>query len=85
MRNKYSSRSHALFLVTVRRENLVSKTKQLSQLYLVDLAGSEKVGECFIFVHNDEQSALGLLDFDFWFQWLHSQQLSFNNFSPVLR
>ncbi|KAF9606404.1 hypothetical protein IFM89_025093 [Coptis chinensis] len=42
--NELSSRSHCLFRVTVRGENLVNGQRTRSHLWLVDLAGSERVG-----------------------------------------
>ncbi|KAF5202756.1 Kinesin-like protein kin-14s [Thalictrum thalictroides] len=42
--NEFSSRSHCLFRVTVRGENLVNGQRTKSYLWLVDLAGSERVG-----------------------------------------
>jgi len=40
--NRHSSRSHAIFIVTVT--NLIDPTRQkFAQLYLVDLAGSERI------------------------------------------
>ncbi|RZC80899.1 hypothetical protein C5167_043469 [Papaver somniferum] len=42
--NELSSRSHCLFRVTVKGENLVNGQRTRSHLWLVDLAGSERVG-----------------------------------------
>ena len=44
--NEHSSRSHSVFLINVKQENLENQKKLSGKLYLVDLAGSEKV--CFI-------------------------------------
>ncbi|GAB5356443.1 hypothetical protein AAMO2058_000290200 [Amorphochlora amoebiformis] len=41
--NERSSRSHAIFLITVFRQTFGSTGTKVSQLYCVDLAGSEKV------------------------------------------
>lgn len=41
--NAESSRSHAVFLLTVARQEMARNVTKFSQLYLVDLAGSEKV------------------------------------------
>ena len=41
--NEHSSRSHSVFLIQVKQENVESQKKLLGKLYLVDLAGSEKV------------------------------------------
>jgi hypothetical protein len=41
--NAESSRSHAVFLVTVTRHDVATSVQKFAQLYLVDLAGSEKV------------------------------------------
>ena len=41
--NEHSSRSHSVFLIHVKQENVESEKKLTGKLYLVDLAGSEKV------------------------------------------
>ncbi|RXG68754.1 Kinesin heavy chain isoform 5C, partial [Armadillidium vulgare] len=41
--NEHSSRSHSVFLIQVKQENIETQKKLLGKLYLVDLAGSEKV------------------------------------------
>ncbi|XP_042868911.1 kinesin heavy chain-like [Penaeus japonicus] len=41
--NEHSSRSHSVFLIQVKQENIENQKKLLGKLYLVDLAGSEKV------------------------------------------
>lgn len=43
--NEHSSRSHSIFMITVRQENLETQKKLHGKLYLVDLAGSEKVAK----------------------------------------
>uniref|UniRef100_A0A0K2SWZ0 Kinesin-like protein n=2 Tax=Lepeophtheirus salmonis TaxID=72036 RepID=A0A0K2SWZ0_LEPSM len=43
--NEHSSRSHSVFLIHVKQENLENQKKLSGKLYLVDLAGSEKVGK----------------------------------------
>jgi kinesin family protein 5 len=43
--NEHSSRSHSVFLIHVKQENVDSEKKLHGKLYLVDLAGSEKVGQ----------------------------------------
>ena len=43
--NEHSSRSHSVFLISVKQENLENQKKLTGKLYLVDLAGSEKVGK----------------------------------------
>ncbi|KAL7641990.1 UNVERIFIED_CONTAM: hypothetical protein RMT77_007864 [Armadillidium vulgare] len=43
--NEHSSRSHSVFLIQVKQENVESQKKLLGKLYLVDLAGSEKVSK----------------------------------------
>jgi len=43
--NEHSSRSHSVFLINVKQENLENQKKLCGKLYLVDLAGSEKVGK----------------------------------------
>ena len=41
--NEHSSRSHSIFLLHIKQENVESNKKLSGKLYLVDLAGSEKV------------------------------------------
>ena len=41
--NAVSSRSHSVFLINVKQENIETQKKLSGKLYLVDLAGSEKV------------------------------------------
>ena len=41
--NEHSSRSHSVFLINVKQENVENEKKLTGKLYLVDLAGSEKV------------------------------------------
>lgn len=43
--NADSSRSHSIFVITIKQENVETETKLTGKLYLVDLAGSEKVGK----------------------------------------
>ena len=43
--NKGSSRSHAIFIVSVTQTNTQNLSTKVGKLYLVDLAGSEKVGK----------------------------------------
>jgi kinesin family protein 5 len=43
--NEHSSRSHSVFLINVKQENVESEKKLTGKLYLVDLAGSEKVSQ----------------------------------------
>ncbi|KAI0980262.1 hypothetical protein GJ496_009803 [Pomphorhynchus laevis] len=43
--NEHSSRSHSVFLIDVKQENLETDKKLTGKLYLVDLAGSEKVSK----------------------------------------
>ncbi|KAG7207269.1 hypothetical protein KM043_008943 [Ampulex compressa] len=43
--NEHSSRSHSVFLINVKQENLENRKKLSGKLYLVDLAGSEKVSK----------------------------------------
>lgn len=47
--NEHSSRSHSVFLIQVKQENIETQKKLLGKLYLVDLAGSEKVSILFAF------------------------------------
>ena len=41
--NAHSSRSHAVFLISITQENCETHKKIHGKLYLVDLAGSERV------------------------------------------
>ena len=41
--NKHSSRSHAVFCISISQENKETHQKLSGKLYLVDLAGSERV------------------------------------------
>ncbi|CAF5158979.1 unnamed protein product, partial [Rotaria magnacalcarata] len=43
--NEHSSRSHSVFLIHVKQENVENEKKLTGKLYLVDLAGSEKVSK----------------------------------------
>lgn len=43
--NEHSSRSHSIFLINIKQENIETEQKLSGKLYLVDLAGSEKVGD----------------------------------------
>lgn len=43
--NEHSSRSHSIFLIQVKQENVETQKKLSGKLYLVDLAGSEKVSK----------------------------------------
>ena len=43
--NQESSRSHSIFLVTIKQLDVNTKSQKMGMLYLVDLAGSEKVGK----------------------------------------
>ncbi|XP_070693727.1 kinesin heavy chain-like [Pempheris klunzingeri] len=43
--NEHSSRSHSIFLINIKQENMETETKLSGKLYLVDLAGSEKVSK----------------------------------------
>nr|XP_061814039.1 kinesin heavy chain-like [Nerophis lumbriciformis] len=43
--NEHSSRSHSIFLISIKQENVETEQKLTGKLYLVDLAGSEKVSK----------------------------------------
>ncbi|XP_069662227.1 kinesin heavy chain isoform X2 [Haliaeetus albicilla] len=43
--NEHSSRSHSIFLINIKQENVETEQKLSGKLYLVDLAGSEKVSK----------------------------------------
>lgn len=45
--NEHSSRSHSIFLINIKQENVETEKKLSGKLYLVDLAGSEKVNSLF--------------------------------------
>jgi len=49
--NEHSSRSHSVFLIQVKQENIETQKKLCGKLYLVDLAGSEKVCSASIVWH----------------------------------
>jgi len=46
--NEHSSRSHSVFLINVKQENVETEKKLSGKLYLVDLAGSEKVSKLLL-------------------------------------
>ncbi len=43
--NEHSSRSHSVFLISIKQEDTENKKALIGKLYLVDLAGSEKVSK----------------------------------------
>ncbi|XP_069003021.1 kinesin heavy chain [Embiotoca jacksoni] len=43
--NEHSSRSHSIFLINIKQENVETEQKLSGKLYLVDLAGTEKVSK----------------------------------------
>lgn len=43
--NEHSSRSHSIFLINIKQENVETEKKLSGKLYLVDLAGGEKVSK----------------------------------------
>uniref|UniRef100_A0A8C2ZTG2 Kinesin-like protein n=1 Tax=Cyclopterus lumpus TaxID=8103 RepID=A0A8C2ZTG2_CYCLU len=43
--NEHSSRSHSIFQINIKQENMETELKLSGKLYLVDLAGSEKVSK----------------------------------------
>ncbi|KAK3750416.1 hypothetical protein QZH41_016980 [Actinostola sp. cb2023] len=47
--NEHSSRSHSIFLLHIKQENVETNKKLSGKLYLVDLAGSEKVKKLHIY------------------------------------
>lgn len=47
--NEHSSRSHSIFLINIKQENMETEKKLSGKLYLVDLAGSEKVSILLFF------------------------------------
>ena len=54
--NEHSSRSHSVFLINVKQENVESQKKLSGKLYLVDLAGSEKVRNTVVELHNSSSN-----------------------------
>eukprot|EP01116_Phalansterium_solitarium_P019536 TRINITY_DN5499_c0_g1_i2.p1 TRINITY_DN5499_c0_g1~~TRINITY_DN5499_c0_g1_i2.p1 ORF type:complete len:723 (-),score=120.34 TRINITY_DN5499_c0_g1_i2:170-2338(-) len=64
--NEESSRSHGVFLVSVKKRDPVERVTKLAQLYLVDLAGSERLsktgaqGQRFLELQNINKSLLAL-------------------------
>lgn len=58
--NEHSSRSHSIFLINIKQENVETEKKLSGKLYLVDLAGSEKVNSPFS-CGLEERSRSGLL------------------------
>ena len=43
--NDNSSRSHSIFIITIKQSNLKTLAAKSGKLYLVDLAGSEKISK----------------------------------------
>lgn len=58
--NEHSSRSHSIFLINIKQENMETELKLSGKLYLVDLAGSEKV----IVLHHTLNVFIDLLTFN---------------------
>lgn len=56
--NEHSSRSHSIFLINIKQENVETEQKLSGKLYLVDLAGSEKVGWMGIFLSKTLEGGL---------------------------
>lgn len=50
--NEHSSRSHSIFLINIKQENVETEKKLSGKLYLVDLAGSEKVSFLLLFIYS---------------------------------
>ncbi len=51
--NEHSSRSHSIFLISIKQENVETEKKLSGKLYLVDLAGSEKACfYCFFYIYS---------------------------------
>lgn len=66
--NEHSSRSHSVFLINVKQENLENQKKLSGKLYLVDLAGSEKVSYILIhFIRNSKVSINIIIVYNFSF------------------
>lgn len=51
--NEHSSRSHSIFLINIKQENVETEKKLSGKLYLVDLAGSEKVTESVLLLKRE--------------------------------
>lgn len=60
--NEHSSRSHSVFLITVKQEHQATKKQLAGKLYLVDLAGSEKVSD---HIRLCSRQKLKLIDYEF--------------------
>ena len=63
--NEHSSRSHSVFLIHVKQENVESEKKLTGKLYLVDLAGSEKVSSLISILRQKKQE-LSFKGFENW-------------------
>ena len=59
--NEHSSRSHSVFLINVKQENVETQKKLSGKLYLVDLAGSEKVRAIWISHQKKKSERLSIL------------------------
>ena len=46
--NEHSSRSHAIFIISVEKHYINENIMTKGNLYLVDLAGSERVGKSYL-------------------------------------
>lgn len=57
--NEHSSRSHSIFLINIKQENVETEKKLCGKLYLVDLAGSEKVTRFIIYKHENNICVTG--------------------------
>ena len=63
--NEHSSRSHSVFLINVKQENLENQKKLSGKLYLVDLAGSEKVRRVLFYRYRYTKSVIIKLENSF--------------------
>ena len=59
--NEHSSRSHSIFLLHIKQENVETNKKLSGKLYLVDLAGSEKVSDQMKTISHIVSSGCGFL------------------------
>lgn len=60
--NEHSSRSHSIFLLHIKQENVETNKKLSGKLYLVDLAGSEKVRDEMKLISYDVSPTLAIYE-----------------------
>lgn len=77
--NEHSSRSHSIFLINIKQENMETEQKLSGKLYLVDLAGSEKVGDLAVGWAGEEVWGLGFIKITFSLGY-NSHTIKFHHF-----